>query len=45
MTKFAVIVMIIISIVAITVTVMVLSVTRSTITPRLQVADWVKPGD
>jgi len=29
---------------AITVIVMVLSVTRSTITPRLQVADWVKPG-
>ena len=30
---------------AITVIVMVLAVTRSTITPRLQVADWVRPGD
>jgi putative ABC transport system permease protein len=29
---------------AVTVIVMVLAVTRSTITPRLQVADWVKPG-
>ncbi|MCJ7725485.1 MAG: ABC transporter permease [Acidimicrobiia bacterium] len=30
---------------AITVIVMVLAVTRSTITPRLQVADWVRPGN
>lgn len=29
---------------SITVIVMVLAVTRSAITPRLQVADWVKPG-
>lgn len=30
---------------AITVIVMVMAVTRSTITPRLQVADWVRPGN
>jgi len=30
---------------AVTVIVMVLTVTRATITPRLQVADWVRPGE